>query len=93
MTNVNNINLNGVKYSTLQYTELNKQQIIDFVKANHFCLLNDASEIISFVDTFGDTIKIRIEDWVVIADEDNTESYVLDTDDYNKMFNLCQNNL
>ena len=85
----NKINLNGIKYSTLQYTELNKQEVINFVKNNHFSLLNDTTDIIIFVDTFGDTIKIRLDDWVVVATNDNTESYVLVTEQYNKMFNIC----
>ena len=86
---INIIKLNDIKYISLQYTYANKQQVIDFIKNNHYCLLDTAMDIISFMDTYGDTIKIVLNDWIVIADGDNTESYVLDVVKYNKMFNLC----
>ena len=81
--------LNDVNYIALQYTGSNKQQIIDFLLSNYYSITSSITDNIDFVDTYGDTIRIVLNDWVVIADGDNTEVYVLLDNAYRKMFNIA----
>ena len=83
--------LNNVKYNAVQNITVDSQTLVNFITSNFYTIKNVNYIHITFYDTAGILMSIPNTYWLVVADKDNTELYVLNTDDYNKMFTIGNN--
>lgn len=86
--NVINRTFNNTIYQTLQYNTMAASAIIDFVHDNYLTVNNVTKDAITIYDTNGILLTIPVDSWLVIAEHDNTEIYILDTLKYKNMFNI-----
>lgn len=81
--------LNNVKYFMMQYYSVSTAlTLATFIDHNHYAIHNITATATTMYDTNGILQTIPLGSWLVVAEHDNTELYILDTITVKNMFNI-----
>lgn len=81
--------LNNTKYLMMQYYSVSTAlALATFIDYNHYAIYDITATDVTMYDTNGILQTIPLGSWLVVAELDNTEMYILTHSQLKNMFNI-----